>query len=1083
MRKSIFLSEKKSEKLLSLAIAFFMVFSCLIFTPIAIKAEFKYETNILPTDDAVVYYPTKDRNADTNYHVTDPNNNSIDDKMTVQYGKSYAYFKFDISELPNSDKLGKVIFSVFGRDTSKVSGTTPATNYAQVFAAADSNWKEKEITWNNKPSLEITPITEILYDYTNAYQDFDITNYVKTQKDNGSDHITLAILAKAGGTIFMRGRETAASGQKPPRIIVYSPNSTPTTPPTPSENIPLGEDGRSSLYPEDWYPGFSDNNGRFIHDFSYAGYHRGEKEIPATNLDYSIVVTSEPYNADNTGASDSTTAIQNAIDAVANNGGGTVYLPEGTYMISVQDGKNYALTLKSSNVVLKGAGMNKTFIYNSTQYMNQKSIILVGNTSWEKTDISTELSNNITEPTVLIPVKDASKFAVGDNVLISFEETPGFLKELGMQNKWASRLGTIEPLFFREIVEVDAINNILTIDIPTRYALKIRDNVKITKTKEPITEIGIEDFSIANKQNITDGLLEDDYKIPGTAGNACDNAKVINLVGIANSWVRNVNTYKPAENEKYHILSKGIILDKTKNVTIDNCTMEYPQYRGANGNGYLYQFIGNDNLISNCKASAARHSYTYANFSANGNVLYNSYSENSSLVTDFHMYLSMANLIDKFTVKDDKISALTRDYGSNATNRHGVVTTESVFWNTTGLAGDNGKNKHAEVVESEQFGNGYVIGTQGAVTSVRVNIKSSIDDTNTEPFDMLEGVGEGAKLTPQSLYIDQLDKRTSNKNLSLKSLIVNGTAISGMQPTKTKYTCILPFGTTEIPTIMATAVSTEDITITQPTSINDTGTITVSKDGVTKQYTIQFKVSDIPTEISSFTLAADKSFGGWRSAGNKISISNSGKLKAYLTLANDEIVTVGNEKYPIKYTLSNPELGSIEDNYFVAKITGVETITATIIYNGVEVKTSESFEVIPPMTGPEGSFAKVVEVTASTNDGNLPINTIDKDPDTRWSASGDPQWLLLKLETEQIIDKICILYYNGDQRSSRFDLEVSTDGVNYTQVLTNMTSTKQNPNTFETFSFTPVSAKYIRYIGHANELNLWNSIIEFWIYK
>ena len=36
----------------------------------------------------------------------------------------------------------------------------------------------------------------------------------------------------------------------------------------------------STLYPKDWEPGFADSEGRFLHDFSYAGYHRGEIPIP-----------------------------------------------------------------------------------------------------------------------------------------------------------------------------------------------------------------------------------------------------------------------------------------------------------------------------------------------------------------------------------------------------------------------------------------------------------------------------------------------------------------------------------------------------------------------------------------------------------------------------------------------------------------------------------------------------------------------------------------------------------------------------------------------------------------------------------
>ncbi|HEY9248603.1 MAG TPA: hypothetical protein VIO38_05710, partial [Rariglobus sp.] len=32
---------------------------------------------------------------------------------------------------------------------------------------------------------------------------------------------------------------------------------------------------RSSLYPQDWTPAFADASGRFLHDFSHAGYRRG----------------------------------------------------------------------------------------------------------------------------------------------------------------------------------------------------------------------------------------------------------------------------------------------------------------------------------------------------------------------------------------------------------------------------------------------------------------------------------------------------------------------------------------------------------------------------------------------------------------------------------------------------------------------------------------------------------------------------------------------------------------------------------------------------------------------------------------
>lgn len=81
-------------------------------------------------------------------------------------------------------------------------------------------------------------------------------------------------------------------------------------------------------------------------------------------------VTHSTYGADPTGATDSTTAIQSAWDA-AKAGGGRVYIPEGTYRISLRgdavSGYRPALTLsanggsKEKQPLLEGAGRGTTF--------------------------------------------------------------------------------------------------------------------------------------------------------------------------------------------------------------------------------------------------------------------------------------------------------------------------------------------------------------------------------------------------------------------------------------------------------------------------------------------------------------------------------------------------------------------------------------------------------------------------------------------------------------------------------------------------------------------------------------------------
>jgi hypothetical protein len=114
---------------------------------------------------------------------------------------------------------------------------------------------------------------------------------------------------------------------------------------------------RSTLYPETWTPPeiARFESDRLIQDFSYAGYGRGERDIPTVRGPVFDVTS---HGADPTGAADSTVAIQNAIDAAVAAGGGVVFLPAGTFRVSPQGGNAYALRLAAGSVVFRGAGLD-----------------------------------------------------------------------------------------------------------------------------------------------------------------------------------------------------------------------------------------------------------------------------------------------------------------------------------------------------------------------------------------------------------------------------------------------------------------------------------------------------------------------------------------------------------------------------------------------------------------------------------------------------------------------------------------------------------------------------------------------------
>src|SRR5690348_10788563 len=75
-----------------------------------------------------------------------------------------------------------------------------------------------------------------------------------------------------------------------------------------------------------------------------------------------------------------------------------------------------------------------------------------------------------------------------------------------------------------------------------------------------------------------------------------------------------------------------------------------------------------------------------------------------------------------------------------------------------------------------------------------------------------------------------------------------------------------------------------------------------------------------------------------------------------------------------------------------------------------------------------------VAVSASANDGNVPTNATDGNLSTRWSASGDGQWLQLDLGSTRTIGYVAAAFYNGNVRQSRFDIQVSTSGSSWTTV-------------------------------------------------
>lgn len=89
-------------------------------------------------------------------------------------------------------------------------------------------------------------------------------------------------------------------------------------------------------------------------DFSYVGYHNGEKTIPETES-YKIFDVTD-YGAIPDDMISDKVAIQKAINAANKNGSGIVLFPKGRFLINEDTDSATSIISRSSKIILRGSG-------------------------------------------------------------------------------------------------------------------------------------------------------------------------------------------------------------------------------------------------------------------------------------------------------------------------------------------------------------------------------------------------------------------------------------------------------------------------------------------------------------------------------------------------------------------------------------------------------------------------------------------------------------------------------------------------------------------------------------------------------
>lgn len=487
---------------------------------------------------------------------------------------------------------------------------------------------------------------------------------------------------------------------------------------------------RSELYPENWTPAFTLSDGRFLHDFSYAGYRAGEAPLPRERRE--PVVSVLDHGADPTGAADSTVAIQAAIDALP--AGGTVWLPQGLYRVEGE------LRVTAHGVVVAGEGPRRTRVHFTRDRDTTNGAGLwfrgarAGRGEWE-------LAKDATPRSKRVRVKEARGLEPGDAVALGFIITDAFRAEHGMQRYWKFAAGRWRAFARRTVRAIEG--DFVVLDVPVRYPAKVRDGASLRADDGYLREVGLADLAISSV-------------VSREAALAADRHHAVAFDRVQDGWVRDVHTFSPA-GEAAHVQSGGLLVMRSRRMTIADIDLGPSQNRGGGGNGYLLEISrSNEVLVRDTVARGGRHNFIQNwDFATSGCVFLRTHSQGGraeGLMTtvgysEYHHALAHANLVDDSVADDGWQAKNRRHYSSGA----GHAATESVFWNVRGSGS----------LWSMQFGRGYVIGTGAALT-----VHTALDTfdltggaVGTAPEDHREGIGQTATLEPQSLYLDQLERR------------------------------------------------------------------------------------------------------------------------------------------------------------------------------------------------------------------------------------------------------------------------------------------------------------------------------------
>jgi pectate lyase-like protein len=291
---------------------------------------------------------------------------------------------------------------------------------------------------------------------------------------------------------------------------------------------------QAQVHSELWGAGGENWNGESrLPDFSYAGYHRGEIEIPKVP----VVANVQSFGAKGDGVADDTQAF---LDAIAQTDHGAIFIPPGRYKLSK------IIELNKPGLVLRGAGPEQTILFfptplnaikpnwgNTTGGRRTSNYSWSGGLLWIKGNFQSSKLAEVTAAAkrgaTALEVSTTQGMNIGDQVEIFIRDDaeksltrhlysgdPGDIKLFtGSSGSLVVTLQEVSP-------------GRIVFDRPLRFAIKLGWKPVVRRFAPTVREVGIENLGF-------------EFPVAKYAGHFTElGYNAIAMSNVADCWVQNV---------------------------------------------------------------------------------------------------------------------------------------------------------------------------------------------------------------------------------------------------------------------------------------------------------------------------------------------------------------------------------------------------------------------------------------------------------------------------------------------------------------------------------------------------------------